>query len=91
MPCCPLCECPLSRTGAYLASADHAGAWFTFAICALCRLRQGRLPAQLRQRLDISAANKVIKRPARYEVRTWPGGDEAKLYARLSAEAVKRG
>lgn len=74
--------------GAYLASADYAGQWFTFAICLTCRLRQERLPTQARRRQDMTAANKVIKHPERYEVSTWQNSIEAKLYARLSAEAV---
>lgn len=85
---CPLCERPIQRTGAYLASADYAGKWFTFPICALCRQRQARLPKLVRQRQDVTAANKVIKHPDRYEVSVWNSGDEAKLYARLSADAL---
>lgn len=91
MSLCPLCERPLSCTGAYLASADYAGQWFTFPICAGCRQRQARLPRQVRQRQDVTAAHKVIKRPDRYEVSIWQSGDEAKLYARLSADALLRG
>ena len=81
MSLCPLCERQLLRTGAYLASSDYDGQWFTFAICADCRQRQARLPRQARQRQDITAAHKVIKRPDRYEVSIWQSGDEAKLYA----------
>lgn len=88
-PHCPLCERPLAFAGAYLASADHAGQWFTFPICASCRLRQDRLPKQVRRRLDVTAANKVIKRPERYEVNVWRNSDEARLYARLSADELK--
>ncbi|MDX9943517.1 MAG: hypothetical protein RBS35_01870 [Azonexus sp.] len=91
MSLCPLCERPLSCTGAYLASADYAGQWFTFPICAGCRQRQARLPRLVRQRQDVTAAHKVIKRPDRYEVSIWQSGDEAKLYARLSADALLRG
>ena len=87
MSLCPLCERQLLRTGAYLASSDYDGQSFTFAICADCRQRQARLP---RQRQDITAAHKVIKRPDRYEVSIWQSGDEAKLYARLSADALLR-
>lgn len=90
MSLCPLCERQLLRTGAYLASSDYDGQWFTFAICADCRQRQARLPRQARQRQDITAAHKVIKRPDRYEVSIWQSGDEAKLYARLSADALLR-
>lgn len=87
---CPLCERSFSFAGAYLASADYAGQWFTFPICVACRLRQARLPKRVRQRQDVTAANKVIKRPDRYEVNVWPNSDEAKLYARLSADAMGR-
>lgn len=86
---CPICERPLVHTGAYLASADYAGQWFTFPICAACRLQQARLPKQVRQRQDTTAANKVIKRPERYEVNVWSDSHEAKLYASLSAEALR--
>ncbi len=86
---CPLCERPLAFAGAYLASTDYAGQWFTFPICAACRVRQARLPKQVRRRQDLTAANKVIKHPERYEVNVWNSSDEAKLYARLSADAVK--
>lgn len=85
---CPLCERPLSLAGAYLASADYAGQWFTFAICLTCRLRQEYLPTQARRRQDTAAANRVIKHPERYEVSTWQNSSEAKLYARLCAEAI---
>lgn len=87
---CPLCERPLSLPGAYLASADYAGQWFTFPICVACRLRQAGLPKRVRQRQDVTAANKVIKRPDRYEVNVWSNRDEAKLYARLSADEMRR-
>lgn len=87
---CPLCERPLSFAGAYLASADYAGQWFTFPICVACRLRQACLPKRARQRQDVIAANKVIKRPERYEVSVWSTSDEAKLYARLSADEMRR-
>ena len=86
---CPICEVPLSRAGAYLASADYAGRWFTFPICAACRLRQERLPKQKRQRQDITAAHKVIKHPERYDVIVWNDSHEARLYARLSADAAR--
>lgn len=86
---CPICEDPLSRAGAYLASADYAGRWFTFPICAACRLRQERLPKQKRQRQDITAAHKVIKHPERYDVIVWNDSHEARLYARLSADAAR--
>ncbi len=87
---CPLCERSFSFAGAYLASADYAGQWFTFPICVSCRVRQGRLPKQVRQRQDIIAASKVIKHPKRYEVKIWENSHEAKLYACLSADAIKR-
>lgn len=90
MSLCPLCERQLLRTGAYLGSSEYDGQWFTFAICADCRQRQARLPRQARQRQDITAAQKVIKLPDRYEVSIWQSGDEAKLYARLSADALLR-
>ena len=90
MSLCPLCERQLLRTGAYLPSSDYDGQWFTFAICADCRQRQARLPRQARQRQDITAAHKVIKRPDRYEVSIWQSGDVAELYARLSADALLR-
>lgn len=90
MSLCPLCERPLARIGAYLASTDYDGQWFTFPICAGCRQRQARLPKQARQRQDVTAAHKVIKRPDRYQVRIWRTADEAKLYARLSAGTLLR-
>ena len=88
---CPLCERPLAFVGAYLASADDAGQWFTFSICAPCRLRQAGLPKQVRRRQDVTAASKVIKRPERYDVNVWRDSSEAKLYARLAADALRPG
>lgn len=90
MSYCPLCERSFSFAGAYLASADYAGQWFTFPICVTCRLRQARLPKQVRQRQDVMAANKVIKHPEKYEVNVWLNRDEAKLYAKLSADSKRQ-
>lgn len=87
---CPLCERSFSLAGAYLASADYVGQWFTFPICVTCRIRQARLPKLVRLRQDVMAANKVIKHPEKYEVSAWPSREEAKLFARLSADLKRQ-